>query len=146
MSSVEIILGGLVNKTSSSFNTHCAVDRYTISIIPITKTFYTTKLEPLDKNCFSFKNMNLNTSQNDALVGVMNEFETYFSNFKNCVYSKSSDYYKTLSKCFVTEVLTYELDFFKCFDIAYEIFEDNVFQCLQENILSNHIVLNLEDI
>lgn len=144
--SVEIILGGLANKTSTTGNSHCMVAIYNIRIVPITKTQYSTTLEPLDQRCFDFKEISLNSSQNDALNNALKQFQDSVMNFKDCLSSKSHNYYHALSKCLISEIFNFELNFPKCFDEAYEVFEDNAFECLRDNILKQHIVLNLEEI
>lgn len=144
--SIEIILGGLANKTSNTVgNTHCKVSTYNIKIIPITRTHYVTALEPFDQKCFDFEGIRLNSSQSSAITDALSQFKKSVFLFKNCVSSINSKYYYTLSKCLTSEILSFELDFIKCFEEANEVFEDLVFECLEEHILNQRIVLNLEE-
>lgn len=144
--SIEIILGGLVNKTSNPINNHCMVSTYNIKIIPISRTHYVTSLKPFDKKCFDFENFSLNSSQNIAIANALSQFKQSIFDFKYCVASKDGIYYNELAKCITSEVLSFEFDFIKCFDEANEVFENHVFECLENTILNQNIVLNLEEI
>lgn len=146
--SIEIILGGLANQTSSNLasNSHCLLPSYNINIVPVTKTYYVTTIKPSDVRCFDFEGIVLNPSQSDALVKVIYQFKESISNFKTCVSDQTGSYYYEFSKCFISEVLSFELNFLKCFENANDVFEDHVFECLDTYILREHIIINLEEI